>query len=320
MTIFKNKVSAVVLFLSLIPILSIGQSIGVTHLEVIKEIANYRSILIENDPESIDRLRDLENKIGGFDNLEENFSSIVANILAAKSSYDNIPVERLLELVDEFCPYCRAKYSMDEETVNLILDHSDLFGLLLEGVLMPNYPFIINGETTILGEVEFYELEANQKIAEIGAGTGIFSILLGVLDKNFEISINELSSNKITFLEKRVDRHDDFLNTELIEVVKGSKSSVKLEKKEYDRIIIRNSYHHFSKEKKMLASIKKALKPGGKLCLFEPVIENIIDKEFACSSTKSRQSILSELNQAGFILEEEDDRYGYLLLRFSVGD
>jgi ubiquinone/menaquinone biosynthesis C-methylase UbiE len=76
-----------------------------------------------------------------------------------------------------------------------------------------------------------------------------------------------------------VDIQDEMLATiirraatdkvENVRVVKGSEKDINLPKNTVDKVLMVDVYHEFAYPVEMMASIKKALKPGGKIFLIE---------------------------------------------------
>jgi len=93
--------------------------------------------------------------------------------------------------------------------------------------------------------------------------------------------------------------------------VRGRKKETKFEPASLDKIIIRNSFHHFSKKEAMLASIKTSLKPNGVLFLQEP-----LKSGKGCAMKMEEAEIKEILISNGFILEKEMNVEDKLVLKF----
>lgn len=101
-----------------------------------------------------------------------------------------------------------------------------------------------------------------------------------------------------------------------VHLVKGQKKSTGLEGQQLDKIIIRDSFHHFKKKSKMLASIKKSLKDTGELFVVESVIiQNNGGKN--CPMAMHASDIIKTIESGGFKLEQNVGLYlGRVLLKF----
>lgn len=120
-------------------------------------------------------------------------------------------------------------------------------------------------------------------------------------------------------MQQSIDAIKDKVNLGTIQLIKGDKKNANFEHNSLDKIIIRNAFHHFSKEKAMLKSIKAALKPDGKLYLYEPVIDL---REKSCKQCKYCNKVLKKskltaiLSKNHYVLEEEVQLENCLLLKY----
>jgi ubiquinone/menaquinone biosynthesis C-methylase UbiE len=179
-------------------------------------------------------------------------------------------------------------------------------------MLKPTYPFTVNPKSDVFKELEFYKIAKGERIAELGAGNGTFSILLGLMSKEINITVNEIEVGFLQYIKRKLENNDGELDASKFELIEGKKSSANLPENQFDKVIIRNAFHHFSKKEKMLVSIKEALKKDGKLYLYEPVLTTGSN----CKMVMSKEDLLVEIEKGGFVLEEEGLVDGTLLLKF----
>jgi SAM-dependent methyltransferase len=93
-------------------------------------------------------------------------------------------------------------------------------------------------------------------------------------------------------------------SSNVIIVVHGTYYSTGLNELNLDKIIIRNSFHHFKKPRNMLSSIKLALKPKGELYLYELVPpEN--KEDWRCKKVMKTKKIKKICKKNGFLIVEE---------------
>ena len=121
---------------------------------------------------------------------------------------------------------------------------------------------------SIQSELDWYDVQPNEKIGEIGAGDLHFAASLNRDVSGVEYYINEVDFDKLQAINYLLTYHP-FLQKGSIFPVLGSSSSTGLEGVNLDKIIIRNAMHHFDQPLKMLASIDKSLKGGGTLFVKE---------------------------------------------------
>lgn len=293
-----------------------GQNSLFNEADIIQTLAEYRSKLIKENVKATDDVRMLEKSWGELDPDNEEFEILALNIISLKNKY-NYSNQAILRIAKKSCPNCKLVDKITEQGIGIIIENSELIDLVLDGVLKSNYPFAINPNSTISTEMCFYQIESGQKIGEIGAGNGAFSIILGMVTKEVQIYINELDKGFVDYIGAKINKNDQLLDVSKIEAIQGSKSTTEFAENEFDRIIIRNAFHHFTKKEKMLESIKQALKDNGKLCLYEPVL-NQLGGGSNCEKVLDRQYLLKIIEESGFLLEEEKNLgNSSILLRFS---
>jgi SAM-dependent methyltransferase len=114
--------------------------------------------------------------------------------------------------------------------------------------------------------VDALHLSPGDSIADIGAGTGFFSLLfVDAVGDNGEVHAVEISPNFLKHLRTlSADRSSGTLK-----VVEGTARSVALETDTIDAAFICDVYHHFEYPEDSLASLRKALRPNGSLYLID---------------------------------------------------
>lgn len=141
-------------------------------------------------------------------------------------------------------------------------------------------------------------IEAGQRVADIGAGTGFYSRLfaeaVGESGWVFAVDISP------KFLEhiNRVSGEDGVEN---LTCVMCSERSIRLPDNSIDLAFICDSYHHFEHPDATLASILRALKPGGSLVVID--FERIPGKsrEFILGHVRAGKEVFrDEIVAAGF--------------------
>ena len=109
-------------------------------------------------------------------------------------------------------------------------------------------------------------IKPGQKIADVGAGTGLFIPLLaeatGHSGKVYAVDINS------KFIDHIGNRAQE-LSLWQVEAILSSERSILLPAHSVDIIFTSDAYHHFFYYEDMLASMHKALKPGGQLIIVD---------------------------------------------------
>ncbi len=103
-------------------------------------------------------------------------------------------------------------------------------------------------------------------VADIGAGSGfmtlLFAKMVGVSGRVFAVDINQKMLERVSQLAAQ----DGLKN---IQTVLDNDTSTELPANSVDLIFLCDTYHHFEYPKAVLASMFKALRPGGQVVLVE---------------------------------------------------
>ncbi len=114
--------------------------------------------------------------------------------------------------------------------------------------------------------VKALAVKPGQVIADIGAGTGLFTVPLaeatGPSGKVFAVDI---AKKFLDHIRARAARS----NLPNVQTVLGTARSLELPEASIDLAFICDAYHHFEHPQDTLASLRKALKPGGEIALID---------------------------------------------------
>jgi predicted methyltransferase len=145
-----------------------------------------------------------------------------------------------------------------------------------------------------------------KRVADVAAGQGYLtrplSRKVGPTGRVFAVEIGEVERRA---LEKLAS--DSFPN---IEVIAGADTTPNLPDA-IDAVVVLNSYHEFTKYRAMLESIKRALRPGGRLVLVD-------NDGFAAEQPRDWQAshhgldprfVDDELKAAGFEIIDRQDKF-----------
>ena len=147
------------------------------------------------------------------------------------------------------------------------------------------------------------EIEPGDRIADVGAGTGLYSRLFSkaVGEEGWVFAV-DISPKFLEHINKRA-AEDKRKN---ITCVLCSDRSVGLPPASVDLVFICDTYHHFEFPQSTLATIRRALKPDGKLVVID--FDRIPGKSrpFILGHVRAdKQTFLEEIQEAGFKLERE---------------
>jgi arsenite methyltransferase len=152
--------------------------------------------------------------------------------------------------------------------------------------------------------LESIALQRGQKIADIGAGGGYFTLRFA------EITGNE---GKVY----AVDTKPDFLdfikniarkkNTNNVVTILSGEDKLDLPERELDFIFMRNITHHIPDRSKYFESLKKFLKPDGRIAVIEYKPTRSFSFRGMFGHHVPKESIMEEMEEAGYSLEQEFD-------------
>jgi SAM-dependent methyltransferase len=153
---------------------------------------------------------------------------------------------------------------------------------------------------TILAAVA---LEPGLAVADIGAGTGLFlepmSRAVGARGAVFAVDI---APAMVAHLRERA-ANEDLGN---VSVVLCDERSSRLQPNSVDRVLICDTYHHFEYPRTTLASIVRALRPGGLLVVVD--FERIpgVTRPWLLEHVRAGKSVFrAEIEAAGFEFQDE---------------
>ena len=146
--------------------------------------------------------------------------------------------------------------------------------------------------------VDSCKFKPGMAVADIGAGTGIFTRLLakevGPTGKVYAVDIAKTFLDHIAKTAK-----DEGLKN--IETVQCDQVSCKLPENSVDAVFICDTYHHFEFPQRTLASIHKALKPGGQMIVIDFKRVPGVSSEWTLKHVRAGQEVFTaEIRDAGF--------------------
>lgn len=153
--------------------------------------------------------------------------------------------------------------------------------------------------------VKALQLKPGLDVADIGAGTGFYSLLfaneVGPTGKVFAVDIAEDFLNGINRLAKEQ-------NLKNIHTVLSNQKDTLLKPISIDLAFVCATYHHFEYPKTTLASIHRALRPGGKLVIIDFRKQAGLSSDWVMSHVRSdKHAVIKEIEPTGFKFESETE-------------
>lgn len=163
--------------------------------------------------------------------------------------------------------------------------------------------------------VEACGLLPGMTVADIGAGTGLFTRLfspkVGPDGRVIAVDISQ------RFLDHIRDRSRE-LDQPNVDTLLCDPDSTRLPDSSVDLAFVCDTYHHFEFPQKTLASLHRALKPGGRLMVIDFRRVEGVSTDWVMTHVRAGQEVFeAEIEQAGFKkVSEKTDllRENYLLV------
>ena len=154
-------------------------------------------------------------------------------------------------------------------------------------------------EENVSNLIQNMKIESNDKIADIGAGSGYHVFRMAPLVKDGVVYAVDIQSEMLEAINIKIELN----NINNIKTILGNEKSIQLPKNSVDKILMVDVYHEFNFPKEMIRSIKNALKPDGELFLIEYRGEDprVPIKKIHKMSEKQAQK---EMEANGFTLRE----------------
>lgn len=155
--------------------------------------------------------------------------------------------------------------------------------------------------------VEKLGLEPGMTVADVGAGTGLFTRRIapevGPSGKVYAVDIAQrFVTHTLLSCRARGWRH--------VEGIVCDQDDAKLPENSVDVVFICDTYHHFEFPLKTMSSIRRALKPDGKVYLIDFERIEGVSSDWILGHVRAGQEVfVGEILEAGFELEKEFDLF-----------
>jgi ubiquinone/menaquinone biosynthesis C-methylase UbiE len=151
--------------------------------------------------------------------------------------------------------------------------------------------------------VKSLDLGRGLAIADIGAGTGFFMELFAEsVGADGKVYAVEISPKFIEYLRERAQRG----GLRQVEVVEGDDRFVPLSEASIDVAFLCDTYHHLEKPQGILRSLRRALRPGGRLFVIDFDRNPTSSRKWVLEHVRAgKKEVSAEIASAGFTLEEE---------------
>lgn len=143
-------------------------------------------------------------------------------------------------------------------------------------------------------------VKSGERVADVGAGTGFYSQLFA-RSADWVYSV-DISTKFLQHIAGRATAE----GVQNLTTVLGTDVSIRLPPESVDLVFICDTYHHFESPDQSLASIYRALKPGGRLVLIDFDRIPGVSREFLLGHVRAGKDVFkSEVIAAGFKFKDE---------------
>ena len=166
--------------------------------------------------------------------------------------------------------------------------------------------------------VRLAAVKPGMRVADVGAGTGLFSMLLS----------DAVGPDGVVYAEEIVDRFSRYIAERAehekrpnVVSVLGTETGIGLPPHSVDLAFLCDVYHHFDHPAPMLASIRNALRDDGELFVVDFIRETGRSPEWVFEHVRaSEATVKQEIERAGFVLLAADHEFrDSYALRFRRG-
>lgn len=142
-------------------------------------------------------------------------------------------------------------------------------------------------------------------VADIGAGTGLFTFLFAdAVGPEGKVYAVDISREFIDLIRERASK----AGVQNVETVLNNQKSVELPNASIDVAFICDTYHHFEHPEATLASIHRALRPGGYLIIIDFKRIEGVSREWVLEHVRAGEEVFTEeVIAAGFEADESPD-------------
>ncbi|MCC7294084.1 MAG: methyltransferase domain-containing protein [Phycisphaerales bacterium] len=151
--------------------------------------------------------------------------------------------------------------------------------------------------------VEWIGLKPEQSMADIGAGTGLFEPLFARgVGANGTVYAVDLTP---AFVE-RIDRLAKEQGLKQVRAVQCKEDSVELPPGCIDAAFICDTYHHFEYPRSTMASLHRALRPGGQVVIVDFIRVPGVSRDWVLDHVRiGKEDLIREVESFGFKLVQQ---------------
>lgn len=146
--------------------------------------------------------------------------------------------------------------------------------------------------------IQALALKPDAVIADIGSGTGYFSVRLANMTPKGRVYGVDIEPDMVKYLAERAKRE----GLKNVTAVAGAPDDPRLPEKA-DLIILVDVYHHVGNRERYFRQLQKSLKPGGRIAVIDFRMDSPVGPPQSARIAPAR--VKDELKRAGYALAQE---------------
>jgi len=148
--------------------------------------------------------------------------------------------------------------------------------------------------------IQALALEPDAVVADVGSGTGYFSVRLANMVPKGRVYGVDLEPNMVKYLAERAQRE----KRDNVVAVAGAADDPRLPEKA-DLILLVDVYHHIDDRERYFRNLGASLKPGGRIAIIDFRMDSLEGPPKA--ARLAPQHVVAELKGAGYRLVKQHD-------------
>ncbi|MBS1542776.1 MAG: methyltransferase domain-containing protein [Bacteroidetes bacterium] len=156
--------------------------------------------------------------------------------------------------------------------------------------------------------IRMLNLKKDSEVADLGCHEGYMTVKLAGVVTSGHVHAVDLNATRLSQLKSHLASRQ----ISNVETIQGNVSDPHLPANKLDALVILDAYHEMTSHQEILAHIKRALKPGGRLLICEPIADE--RRKLTRSEQQGKHEIglsfvLEDLAKAGFEVVKQADPF-----------
>ncbi len=156
--------------------------------------------------------------------------------------------------------------------------------------------------------IRMLNLKRDSEVADLGCHEGYMTVKLASVVASGHVYAVDLNATRLSQLKSHLASRQ----ISNVETIQGDASDPHLPANKLDALVILDAYHEMNSHQEILAHVKRALKPGGRLLICEPIADE--RRRLTRSEQQDKHEIglsfvLEDLGKAGFKVVKQSDPF-----------